>query len=481
MQRLAKSSRWAIALVVVAVGAWGLTGCVLDRAPTIGTATAGDRQALVSWQPPRVPPTPITAYVVTPWIGFTRQTPVVFNSGATTEAVTGLTNGVTYTFTVHAVHAHGHASPESGMSNPVTPTPTRLALYGWGYNGFGQLGDGTTNDRHTPGQVGTDTNWATMTTGWQHTEAIKTDGTLWAWGDNFDGQLGIDSVDSDPHYSPVQIGTATNWATVAASEHTVALQTDGTLWAWGLNAFGDTGHDCNSLTWPLRQVGTDADWATMAAGSEHTVAVKTDGTLWAAGRDDFGQVGDGTFSACVAPLAKIGTDTDWATVAAGGNPTTGHTLAIKTDGTLWSWGDNDSGQLGDGTTTTHSSPAQAGTATNWASVAAGGDDSAAIKTDGTLWAWGANDSGQLGDGTTTNRTSPVQIGTATNWASVSSGPDHTVAVKTDGTLWAWGYNGQGQLGDGTTTNRTSPVQIGLGHQWVTVSADRGFTMALAAS
>src|SRR6476660_3324215 len=133
MERWVTPLRYAMAVVAVALVALGLSACVADPPPTMGTATPGNAQAVVSWQPPLAAPVPITAYVVTPWIGFARQTPVVFNSSATTQTVTGLTNGVTYTFTVHAVNANGDDSAESGISNPVTPTISQQ-LYGWGDN-----------------------------------------------------------------------------------------------------------------------------------------------------------------------------------------------------------------------------------------------------------------------------------------------------------------------------------------------------------
>jgi alpha-tubulin suppressor-like RCC1 family protein len=151
-----------------------------------------------------------------------------------------------------------------------------------------------------------------------------------------------------------------------------------------------------------------------------------------------------------------------ASVAAGDE----FTVAVRRDGTLWAWGSNDWGQLGDGTFTARTSPEQIGTATDWASVAAGYSHTVAIRSDGTLWAWGYNNDGQLGDGTTTNNTSPEQIGTATDWASVTAGHQHTVAIRSDGTLWAWGDNSLGQLGDGKAPSISYvPEQIGTATNW----------------
>jgi len=166
-------------------------------------------------------------------------------------------------------------------------------------------------------------------------------------------------------------------------------------------------------------------------------------------------LGDGAAVIKRSPV-RIGSATNWVTVAVGGN----HTVGLQADGTLWAWGDNGDGQLGDGTTVDKRSPVRIGSATNWVTVAAGGYHTVGLQADGTLWAWGYNSSGQLGDGTTVNKSSPVRIGSATNWVTVAA-YYHTVGLQADGTLWAWGYNYYGQLGDGTTVNRSSPEKIGV--------------------
>jgi len=330
-------------------------------------------------------------------------------------------------------------------------------LWAWGWNYNGQLGNGSLTNEFFPVQIGTATNWQSVSAGGSHTVAIKRDGTLWAWGYNGWGQLGDGSFTD--RTTPVQIGTATNWQSVSAGGiHTIAIKGDGTLWAWGSDSSGQVGDgtNSNSITSPV-QIGTATNWQSVSAGYSHTEAIKGDGTLWAWGNNGFGQLGDGSAINKSSPV-QIGTTSNWQSVSAGGGYTA-YTVAIKRDGTLWAWGYNGNGQLGDGSYTHRTSPVQIGTATNWQSVAAGYYHTEAIKGDGTLWAWGYNHSGQLGNGSTTDIASPVQIGTATNWQSVSVGGENTVAIKGDGTVWAWGNNSSGQLGVGGTTNRTSPVQV----------------------
>lgn len=206
-------------------------------------------------------------------------------------------------------------------------------------------------------------------------------------------------------------------------------------------------------------------WKTVSTGMRHSLGIKSDGTLWAWGANDFGQLGNGTTIAKTTPV-QIGTANDWQSVSAG----TLHSMAIKTNGTLWGWGINGNSRLGDGTTTGRIIPTQITSDTNWKSVCAGDVNTLAIKTNGTLWGWGYNGNAQLGDGTTNNRSTPYQIGTATNWRSVDVGSVHTLATKTDGTLWAWGTSSYGQVGDGTTATRFNPLQIGTDTDWKDVAA-----------
>jgi alpha-tubulin suppressor-like RCC1 family protein len=192
----------------------------------------------------------------------------------------------------------------------------------------------------------------------------------------------------------------------------------------------------------------------LAAGNAHTVALRADGTVWAWGRNDVGQLGDGTTTQRSTPV-RVPALTSVTALAAGG----AHSVALRQDGTIWAWGYNDAGQLGDGTTTNRSMPVQVHGLTGVTALAAGQYHTVALRQDGTVWAWGANLYGELGDGTTTPRSAPMQVQGLTGITALAAGQYHTVALRQGGTVWAWGFNFGGQLGDGTTTQRSTPVQV----------------------
>jgi len=210
--------------------------------------------------------------------------------------------------------------------------------------------------------------------------------------------------------------------------------------------------------WQIQTVKNEQAQAvkTVSAGDSHCLAIAADGSLWSWGSNKYGQLGDGTYTYTNCnTVTEIGSAKDWAVVAAGGN----QSAAIKKDGSLWVWGGNLWGQLGDGTINNRNIPRKISGANDWALVSASYGHTAAIKTDGSLWTWGSNDYGQLGDGTNTSRNTPTKIHGADDWAVVSVGDRYSAAKKEDGSLWAWGANWYGQLGNGTYLNENSPIKI----------------------
>jgi alpha-tubulin suppressor-like RCC1 family protein len=298
--------------------------------------------------------------------------------------------------------------------------------------------------------------------------AIKTDGTLWSWGNNSDGKLGLGSTTSSS--SPTQVGALTDWASVscAPSNNTSAITTGGVLYSWGRNEYGQLGTNNTTDYSSPKQVGVLTTWATVSAGHETTLATKTDGTLWAWGYTQGGALGngDGGFNKVSSPI-QVGASTDWSKTYHG----YGNSYGIKTGGTLWAWGFNSVGGLGLGDISDRSSPSQVGALSNWLDIAGYYNWAVAIKTDGTLWTWGTNGSGQLGLNNRTSYSSPKQVGALTSWAKIFAGRSTAtvLAIKTDGTLWAWGGNGNGQLGFGNITSYSSPKQVGSSTNWLTAS------------
>lgn len=266
-----------------------------------------------------------------------------------------------------------------------------------------------------PERVGIGSNWVALATGaGHHSMVLKADGSLWGWGDNSSGQLGLGNRDYTSQ--PTQVGADTDWKTVACGLFfTLAIKRDGSLWAWGDNdGFGNSPVNFVSTNVPT-QFGTNSDWATVACGFRpqgisgflrgYVLGIRTDGSLWGWGYNHYGQLGTGTFDNSNQPV-RVGTDTNWAVVSCGHY----HTSALKTDGTLWAWGSNAAGELGIGTTGgTNNSPVQVGAETDWTSVSCGFGHTVALKQEGSLWRWGASSA------TRTNYNRPLLINADTDW------------------------------------------------------------------
>lgn len=367
----------------------------------------------------------------------------------------------------------------SAIAAGTWPVPF-VFLYGWGRNNSGQLGLSDVTNRSSPAQVGSGNAWKSTSIGFAASLAIKTDGTLWAWGSNSSGQLGLGNTTS--YSSPKQVGTLTGWSQAVYSSvgSSLAIKTNGTLWAWGSNGYGQLGlNDTVTRSSPV-QIGALTNWSFVSMGSGGSVvSVKTDGTLWTWGNNNRGQLGLNNVTYYSSPK-QVGALTTWLKVSAGSY----FSSAITTSGALWSWGKNDFGQLGLGFSTVYSSgvssPTQVGALTTWRTTSNGGDFIIANKSDGTLWSWGRGTTGRLGLGNVTDYSSPKQIGALTTWITLSNNESSSsgFAIKTDGTLWAWGANSFGQLGQGNTTALSSPTQIGALASWLSISAGNYSALAI---
>jgi YD repeat-containing protein len=294
-----------------------------------------------------------------------------------------------------------------------------------------------------------------ISAGHMHCLAVKSDGTVWAWGWNEYGQLG-DGTTTDSQ-SPAQVKNLDGVESVVASfGSSLALKSDGTVWGWGSNMNGELacGTETPFYYAPVQAKGL-AGVQKIVCGDNHAVALKSDGTVWAWGDNLNNEIGDGTETIQYrTPVQLIGLSgiQDIAACAA-------HSLAVKSDGTVWAWGNNSRGELGNGTYADSNIPVQVSNLSNIQAVATGAYHSMALESGGSVWAWGSNSQGQLGNGTSTGSNIPIQIIEFSEGKAISGGLHHSVALKTDGTVWAWGSNGYGQLGNETPTYSDIPVQV----------------------
>jgi alpha-tubulin suppressor-like RCC1 family protein len=358
-------------------------------------------------------------------------------------------------------------------------------LFTWGLNSFyGPLGINNTDSKNTPVTTfAGGTNWKQVSMGQDSSAAIKTDGSLWTWGRNDFAQLGINNTTE--RLTPVTTFTGgNNWKSVSCGRyHTAAIKTDGSLWTWGRNDGGQLGiNESGDLTGRSTPVTTFAggnNWKSVACGyASNMAAIKTDGSLWMWGFDNDGNLGINGGGSRSTPVTTFAGGTNWKQVTCGRN----HTAAIKTDGSLWTWGFGGS-NLGAGVLPSNRLTPITTFAggTNWKSVSARRFHTAAIKTDGSLWTWGTNNNGQLGTNDVTERFTPVTtFAGGNNWKSVDlSFFTSVAAIKTDGTLWVWGEGGSGRLGTNDTTNRSTPVTtFSGGNNWKQVACGGQQTAAV---
>ncbi len=340
-------------------------------------------------------------------------------------------------------------------------------LYAWGDNLYGGIGDGTRTQRLSPVPVTGMTDVSAFSGGHYHSLAVKSDSSVWAWGWNSARHLGdnttIDRLTPVPVKGPGGIGQFTGISAVAAGiQSNLALKTDGTVWAWGGNSFGELGDGTTQGRATPVRVGTLTGVTAIACGQDHGLALKSDGTVWAWGRNKWGELGDNTRSVRFIPVqVKSSGGTGFLTgvtnIAAG----YGFSLARKSDGTVWTWGYNGTGELGDGSTVNRLTPVQV-FITGVTAVSGGGWHSMALKADGTVWTWGGNFAGALGNGLTGGGSLvPAQVkgihgsGLLTGVSSISCGYLHSTARLSNGGVVAWGS----QIGNGSNADTNTPVRV----------------------
>jgi alpha-tubulin suppressor-like RCC1 family protein len=366
----------------------------------------------------------------------------------------------------------------------TTTTLTAYPAFLWGQGNTGALGLGTTASHSSPVQMAG--SWVSIVAGSANdtadltfTMAIKTNGTLWAWGDNGNGELGVGN--RTDYSSPVQVPgswTQVYPAVVGSNNFTVAIRNDGTLWGWGDNTYGMM---CASATTfaafssPVQLAS--GSWVSASASNGYWMAIRNDSTLWGAGSNTTGGLTKAYAATKISSPVQIAGS--WSQISCGNSNIDfgGPILGIKTNGSLWAWGINDDGSLGIGTTADSSSPTQIGTATNWKQVSAGfADTTFALNQLGQIWGSGSNGNGTLGIGTTTNHSSPVQV--PGSWTQVTAGSNFTFGLRPDSSLWVWGNDitSSGALGNGTATGaKSSPIQIP--GSWLQISASAGHVVA----
>jgi alpha-tubulin suppressor-like RCC1 family protein len=376
-----------------------------------------------------------------------------------------------------AIVTAGLAASPASASVPA-PVGAVIGAYAWGSNDSGQLGLGSFNPPVGPTQIGGLANVRQVAEGQVFGAALLADGTVDTWGYDADGELGDGQVAPVYRLNPAPVPGLTGVKQIAAGyQHVLALKSDGTVWAWGYNAFRELGDGTTTDRPTPFQIPGLIGIKQVSASFYASMALATDGSVWAWGHNGFGELGDGTTTNRAAPVKLPGLS-GVAQVSAGYE----HALAVKSDGTVWAWGNNAFGQLGVGTTTNHASPVQVTGLTGVTQVAAGQTHSLALAgPGGSVWAWGDDTNSGLGDGATTEQKSPVSVG-LTGIADISAGLNRSAAASADGTLYLWGTDDFSvDIPTPTPTAFALPNNLGGKTQAVQVSLTGGSGLAVGIS
>ena len=395
---------------------------------------------------------------------FVPSTPLADSTIYTAYVTTGvrdlsgnpLANSRSWSFTTSTPFSPASGAKLAGGMYHSTAIKNDGSVWVWGWNTDGELGDGTNVPQSLPKRVSNLPPIVSIANGWTHTIALTSAGNLLAWGGNDQGQLGIGS--KIKQFSPVSIPNLTRVSAIACgSNHSLAVS-NGEVWTWGLNSSGQLGNGGTTTSLSPVKASDLSDVIAVSAGLAHSIALKSDGTVWTWGSNDYGQLGDGTQTPQSTPI-KVPSLSGIKRIAAGGY----HCLAIKSDDTVVAWGWNGAEQLGVSGINYSTVPRQVENLSGIIAVAAGDNHhSLALKSDGTVWGWGNNGGGQLGNGNTTQSSIPVQaVGISDIIAIAAGSSGHSMALQRNGMVFTWGNGGAWQLGDGNSGNRTTPLDIPL--------------------
>jgi alpha-tubulin suppressor-like RCC1 family protein len=376
----------------------------------------------------------------------------------------------------------------TGITEVYAGSDTGIALqedgtvWTWGANTIGELGIGQTEVGPVPGQVLSLNQVTAIAAGGYHSQAIRADGTVWVWGSVIPNFL-VTTAPLPPQPGvPGQASTLSGITAISGGlSHGLALKNDGTVWVWGSNASGQLANGISggsAATTPIQVTPSGTVYTTISAGRNSCFAIRNDGTVWGWGGNDTGQIGNGDSSGLpVKSVTQIPGLSGITAIAAGAF----HTLALKSDGTVWAWGDETYGQVGDGTVSDTPVLTPVQVLTNIQAIAAGDSHNLALAKDGTVWAWGSNTGGELGAPLAPNNPTPRPIAGLPGVVSLAAGGGFSVARMSDDTVWSWGGNFNSNLGDGTNVTRATPAQVPGLSAIKAISCGEGHVLALDAN
>jgi alpha-tubulin suppressor-like RCC1 family protein len=339
-------------------------------------------------------------------------------------------------------------------------------VWAWGFNNQGQLGDNSIGSKRTPVSVlGAVKTFCKISTGQNHSLAIDKNGRAWAWGANGSGRLGDNSIANRLTPVSVQGAVKTFCQIDAGGTHSVAIDKNGRVWAWGVNSSGEIGNNlAASKRTPVSVLGAVKTFCQITAANFYSIAIDKNGRAWGWGYSSSGQLGDNSTAQRQTPVSVQGAVKTFCQIDAGGQGNVAefsHSVAIDKNGRAWAWGYNNQGQLGDNSIVSKRTPVSVlGAVKTFCKINGGQSHSLAIDKNGRAWAWGVNGNGQLGNNTVISQRTPVSVlGAVKTFCEITAGNIYSIAIDKNGRAWGWGSNTSGTLGDNSITSKLTPVSV----------------------